>query len=64
MRSSLTSSGALVGLEDLDGAVGGPGVGDDEEVDSLRAVITQVVLDDVRLVADLERHREPHGAAG
>ena len=57
-------SGALVRLEDLDGAVGGPGVGDDEEVDSLRAVITQVVLDDVRLVADLERHCEPHGAGG
>ena len=57
-------SGRLVGLDDLDGAVGGPGVSDDEEVDSLRAVVTQVVLDDVRLVADLERHCEPHGGGG
>ena len=53
----------LVALEDLEGPVRRAGVGDDEEVDALRAMEAQVVLDDVRLVANLVDHPEPHGSA-
>src|SRR5215212_2194721 len=52
---------ALVGGEDLRGAVDRAVVGDDEEVDPLREVVAQVRLQDILLVAHLEGHHELHG---
>jgi hypothetical protein len=54
-------AGLGVALQDLRRPVDRRVVGDDEEVDAERAVVAQVVLDDVRLVADLERHDQAHG---
>ncbi len=53
-------AGSLVGLENLPRAVGGAIVQRDEEVDPLRPVEAEVVLDHVRLVADHDGHRELH----
>jgi hypothetical protein len=50
-----------VGLEDLERAVGRPVVADQEEVHPLRAVVTEIRLDQVLGVADEDRHRKAHG---
>ena len=51
-----------VGLEDLEGAIGRPVVADQEQVDSLRAVVAEVGLDQVLGIPNEDCHRESHGA--
>ena len=54
----------LVGAQQIDSAVGGTVIGHDHEVDSLREVIVQVGLDHLGLVADEQRHHQPHLRVG
>ena len=52
--------GGGVSVEDLRGPVGRAVICDDEEIDAQGSVKPQVVLDDVRFVADLQGHDQPH----